>query len=154
MRKRPVSSRLRGMFGALGFRRREERRKAQSLKRRELHFEPLEERQLLTVLIWDPNKSGGSNLGGQGTWANGGDNVWWDSTRQQDVAWATGTRNVAVFEGTAGTVTVDSGVSVSVAAKLGASFAGLGGQTARVAIAAKWGPASGKLGAGGRPPVA
>ena len=85
----------------------------QSLKRRSLHFEPLEDRHLLTVLYWDPQQSGGSNLGGSGTWTNGGTALWYNPATQTDVAWNSASGDVAIFEGTAGAVTVNSGVTAS-----------------------------------------
>ena len=85
----------------------------QSLKRRSLHFEPLEERQLLTVLYWDPRQSGGSNLGGSGTWTSDGTPLWYNPATQTDVAWNNANGDTAVFQGTAGTVTIASAVTAS-----------------------------------------
>ena len=99
------------MLDALGFGRRDTAKNVQSLKRRVLHFEPLEERQLLAVLLWDPQQSGGANLGGSGTWTNGGNALWYNPATQTDVAWNNANGDRAVFGGTAGTVTVTSGVS-------------------------------------------
>ena len=100
------------MLTALGFGRRNKTKGSQSLKRRSLQLEPLEERQLLTVLYWDPAKSGGTHLGGPGTWNNVSSNtVWWNGA--SDVAWNSANGDTAVFEGTAGTVTVDSSSGVS-----------------------------------------
>src|SRR2546430_17542790 len=76
-----------------------------------LGLEPLEQRHLLTVLYWDPNHSGGTNLGGTGNWI--GSNNWWDGTN--DVSWASG--NDARFDvsgtGSAGTVTIGSAASAA-----------------------------------------
>ena len=77
-----------------------------------LRLEPLEDRNLLSVLLWDPQQSGGSNLGGAGTWTNGGAAIWYNPDTQTDVAWNSSNGDTAAFQGTAGTVTVDSsGVS-------------------------------------------
>ena len=109
MRKRAVSSRWQGMFDALGFGRREIPKSLQSLKQRGLHFEPLEERQLLTVLYWDPQHTNTATAGGQGTWTNGSAD-WYNG--QTDIAWNNSNGDVAMFQGTADTVTVNSsGVS-------------------------------------------
>ena len=107
-----LSSRWPRMLAALGFGQRNKTKGSQSLKRRSLHLEPLEERQLLTVLYWDPAKSSGTHLGGPGTWNNVSSNtVWWNGA--SDVAWNSANGDTAVFEGTAGTVTVDSSSGVS-----------------------------------------
>src|SRR5436190_10617092 len=67
-----------------------------------LRLEPLEERHLLTVLYWDPNHSGGTNLGGTGNWV--GSNNWWDGTN--NVSWTSGddARVNISGSGSAGTV--------------------------------------------------
>ena len=112
MSNRTRSSGWRRMFEVMGFGRRDTTKKLESLKRRSLHLEPLEERQLLTVLYWDPNGTSGGALGGSGTWTNGGNALWYNPTTQSDVVWNSANGDTAVFQGTAGTVTVDSaGVS-------------------------------------------
>ncbi len=114
----------------LGERRRTENRKhgshrglsgrasARHHKPTRLVLEPLEQRQLLTVLLsWDPHHTGGVNLGGSGNWTgnnyNGTNANWWDGTQHQDVAWIPGSD--AQFDvtgtGTAGPVTLDQAVS-------------------------------------------
>src|SRR5262245_54476596 len=89
-------------------------------KPRRLNLEPLEERQLLTVLYWDPNHSGGTNLGGTGSWL--GSNNWWDGTN--DVSWTDG--NDARFNisgsGSAGTVTIGSAASAASVQFLAAGY--------------------------------
>lgn len=79
------------------------------LKLARLVFEPLEERQMLTTVYWDPTQSGGTNLGGSGDWT-GTDN-WWDGSN--DVSWTSGDDAVFDVSGSsaAGTVTIDSGIS-------------------------------------------
>ncbi len=91
--------------------RHELRGKVQPPKFRALRLEPLEDRHLLTVLIWDPHQSGGAKLGGAGTWTNGGAAVWYNPDTRANVVWNNANGDTAVFEGTAGTVAVDSGVS-------------------------------------------
>jgi autotransporter-associated beta strand protein len=112
MRKAASSSRWRGIFEALGFGQRPKGKNIRQVKRHTLRLEPLEDRHLLSVLYWDPQQSRGSNLGGPGTWAGGGSALWYSPTTNSDVAWNSANGDTAVFQGTAGTVTVDSaGVS-------------------------------------------
>jgi autotransporter-associated beta strand protein/parallel beta-helix repeat protein len=114
MQKRTLSSRWQGLFEALGFGRRQQRKSVPSLKRHALHFEPLEDRHLLSVLCWDPQHSGGANLGGSGTWTNGGSTaLWYNPATQTDVVWNNANGDTAVFQGAAGAVTVDSAVTAS-----------------------------------------
>jgi hypothetical protein len=75
MRKPTSSPRWQGIFRALGFGRRAEHKGIQQVKRHAFRLEPLEDRHLLSVLCWDPQQSGGSNLGGSGTWTGGGRGV-------------------------------------------------------------------------------
>ena len=110
MRNHRKSSRWQGLFEALGFGRRSERAAAAQLKRDGLRFEPLEDRHLLSVLCWDPQQSGGTNLGGAGTWANG-TALWYNPATHTDVAWNNANGDTAVFDGTAGAVTIGSGVT-------------------------------------------
>ena len=77
------------------------------------------------MLVWDPHQSGGANLGGSGTWTNGGAAVWYNPETQTDVVWSNANGDTAVFEGTAGAVAVDSGVAAG----------GIGFQTSGYAIA-------------------
>ena len=108
----------------LAFGRREVRGKVQSTKCRALRLEPLEDRHLLTVLVWDPHQSNGANLGGSGTWTNGGAALWYRPDTRTDVVWNNANGDTAVFEGTAGTVAVNSGVTAG----------GIGFQTSGYAI--------------------
>jgi autotransporter-associated beta strand protein/parallel beta-helix repeat protein/VCBS repeat-containing protein len=111
IRKHTSSSRWQGIFKALGFGRCETRGKAQSLKRHSLRLEPLEDRHLLSVLCWDPQQSGGANLGGSGTWTDGGAALWYNPATHIDVVWNNANGDTAAFQGKAGRVTVNSGVS-------------------------------------------
>ncbi len=54
-------------------------------------------------LQWDPNMTSGAALGGTGTWTASTVTNWYNGSA--DVAWDS---NIAVFGGTAGTVTIDS----------------------------------------------
>ncbi len=62
-------------------------------------------------MCWDPQQSGGANLGGSGTWTNGGAAVWYNPATKTDVVWNDANGDTAVFQGKTGTVTVGSGVS-------------------------------------------
>ncbi len=70
---------------------------------RRLTLESLEQRNLLAVLLWDAARSGGTSLGGSGTW-DATSAVWYDQTAAADVAWTNG--DTAVFEGQPGTVAI------------------------------------------------
>lgn len=72
-----------------------------------LGLEQLEARQMLATLYWDPAHSGGTSLGGSGSWL--GANNWWNGT--SNVSWSAG--DDAVFDGTIGTVTLGSAVSAA-----------------------------------------
>jgi len=72
----------------------------------------LEDRRLLSVLYWDPQQSSGAHLGGPGTWSNGDAAVWYNPATKTDVAWNNAGGDAAVFQGSAGAVTVNAGVSV------------------------------------------
>jgi fibronectin-binding autotransporter adhesin len=73
-----------------------------------------------TTLYWDADASGtgnntsGTNLGGAGSWNTTNTN-WWDGSSGTDTAWGAGTTNSAIFNGTAGTVTIASTVPAGVA---------------------------------------
>jgi RHS repeat-associated protein len=103
------------------------RRKRHQLKRntrerlsqRALRLESLETRRLLAAMYWDPDGDAtnndiltGAGLGGSGSWANGGSAVWYNPTTGTHVSWNNANGDQAVFAGTAGTVTVDSGIAV------------------------------------------
>ncbi len=62
------------------------------------------------TLSWDPNQSNGTNLGGSGTWDTSS-NDWFNGT--SDVAWSNAYDPVAVFAGSAGTVTLGTGITAS-----------------------------------------
>ena len=68
MRKSGQASRWEKVVDAVGFGRREKRSRILKARGGSLLVEPLEERQLLTVLYWDPNHTGGTALGGTGNW--------------------------------------------------------------------------------------
>jgi autotransporter-associated beta strand protein len=108
MLKQAKSSRWNKLFDTLGFRRREKRT---AMKQRSLHLEPLEERQLLTVLYWDPDGVSDSHYGGSGSWTTtdawvdeSGTRYTWDSSRSGDTA---------VFQGDSGTVNVNTAISAA-----------------------------------------
>jgi len=97
------------------------RRRAKGIrtpKPRRPQLEPLEQRQMLTILYWDPdgiaagNDPGtGAGLGGAGTWADGGGALWYDPATQTNVAWNNANGDDAVFAGDAGTVTLSGSLS-------------------------------------------
>ncbi len=96
----------------LGFSRRETPRSLLALKRRSLRLEPLEQRQLLAVLYWDPdvisagnNYTTGAGLGGTANWTKA--NAWVDAAGTR-YTWSGARSDQAVFWGTAGTVTVNT----------------------------------------------
>jgi RHS repeat-associated protein len=82
-------------------------------QRRVLRVESLESRQLLTgmPLYWDPSDGTGSSMGGVGTW-NTSALVWSTSSTGGGTlqAWSNTSGDTAVFPGTAGSVTVASGI--------------------------------------------
>ncbi len=97
---------------AFGFGRRETPRSLLALKRRSLRMEPLEQRQLLAVLYWDPdvisagnNYTTGAGLGGTANWTKA--NAWVDAAGTR-YTWSGARSDQAVFWGTAGTVTVNT----------------------------------------------
>ncbi len=93
----------------LGLRSRTRRKGIRPSKPRRHSFEPLERRELLSITLqWDPTHSGGTNLGGSGTW-NTTSAQWFDGT--QDVAWQPGSD--AVFQGAAGTVSISGAVNAN-----------------------------------------
>ncbi|MEN6459724.1 MAG: autotransporter-associated beta strand repeat-containing protein, partial [Thermoguttaceae bacterium] len=102
MRKQDFLSRWSGLLGVWGRSRREKRDRPRT---RSLHLEPLEVRQLLTVLTWDPNKDG--TFGGTGNWS--AENAWLDESTGTRCTWGSSrSGDTAIFKGTAGTVTVDT----------------------------------------------
>ena len=100
------------MFEALGFGRRDTAKSVQSLKRRSLHFEPLEERQLLTVLFGIRSKAAAPIWAARGLGPATAHHLVQSGT-QTDVAWNNANGDTAVFQGTAGTVTIASAVTAS-----------------------------------------
>ncbi|MEO6788089.1 MAG: autotransporter-associated beta strand repeat-containing protein, partial [Chthoniobacteraceae bacterium] len=55
---------------------------------------------------WDPFSSSGTSGGGAGTWDLTTMNPWWDPIGAADVAWSNAGFDIAIFGGTAGTVTL------------------------------------------------
>ena len=89
------TSRVGSVLERLGLRNRKKSKGVRPSKPRSHSFEPLERRELLSITLqWDPSHSGGTNLGGSGTW-NTTSAKWFDGT--QDVAWQPGSD--AVFQG-------------------------------------------------------
>ena len=87
-----------------------------------LQVQQLEGRRLLATLYWDPdgiaannNVTTGAGLGGNGTWGAAGAACWFDSVAKVDVAWAGAGTDTAVFQGTAGTVSVFGVVGIAAA---------------------------------------
>ena len=76
-----------------------------------MQVESLEPRQLLTTLYWDPSDQTGSGMGGSGTWSTSA--ACWSTNSNGGgtlVPWTNG--DTAAFNGTAGTVTLGSSVTV------------------------------------------
>ena len=80
-------------------------------KSRGLRLEPLEERQLLAVLVWDPDGNAANGFGGSGDWTGG--SYWYNQTSETYVEWNNANNDEAVFQGSVGTVTVNSAVSAA-----------------------------------------
>ena len=80
-------------------------------KSRGLRLEPLEERQLLAVLVWDPDGNAANGFGGSGDWTGG--SYWYNQTSETYVEWNNANNDQAVFQGSVGTVTVNSAVSAA-----------------------------------------
>jgi autotransporter-associated beta strand protein len=96
------------------------RQRPSTLNRSRLVIEPLERRELLTVLYWDPDGNSGNNnlttgagLGSTGTYSWTTSGAWVNASNQR-CDWSSGAE--AVFWGAAGTVNVNTAVS---AAKVG-----------------------------------
>ena len=80
----------------------------------------LEDRRMMAVLFWDPNHtatgstvatlSGAGGNSGSTSW-NTTDADWYNLSTGTDQAWNNSNGDTAVFTGTAGTVTVASGIS-------------------------------------------
>ena len=87
---------------------RHRREKGSRLSSYRIWFEPLEDRLAPATLTWAPGHTPTAPSGGTGTWDTTTTN-WSNGTA--DVAWSNA--NAALFGGTAGTVTVATGVSVS-----------------------------------------
>ena len=85
-------------------------------------LERLEERRLLAVLYWDPDRvannnvvATGAGLGGSGVWTEGGAAVWFDPSLGGNaggyVSWNSSRGDTAVFTGpVGGTVTISGNV--------------------------------------------
>ena len=100
MRNFTSSSRWQGIFEALGFGRRAAREGP--IAEVSLAWPRATGRAaLLTVLYWDPQQSAGANLGGSGSWTNGGAAVWYNPATQTDVVWNNTNGDAAVFQGSA-----------------------------------------------------
>ena len=63
---------------------------------------------MLAILYWDPGATGGTNLGGNGTW-DATSAVWYDPSAGADVAWTNG--DTAAFKGQPGTVSIAAQIS-------------------------------------------
>jgi fibronectin-binding autotransporter adhesin len=84
-------------------------RKSRRLNSHRLALEPLEQRQLLAVLCWDPGHTGTEYGGGSGDWM--GQNNWWDSTNGRPATWNNENGGEeARFQGTTSTVSVSGSV--------------------------------------------
>ena len=93
----------------LGFVRK--KKTSQRPKTRRLITEKLEDRQMLTALYWDADGDSSSAVGGSGTW-NTSSSCWRIGSETGTLTtWQAGSD--AVFPGTAGTVSMGSGVSVN-----------------------------------------
>ncbi len=97
---------------SLGFTRKKTSARPKGPSSRRTHLESLEPRQMLTAttLSWDPTASAGAHLGGTGTW-NTSSAQWYNSTTHADQVWNNANGDTALFAGTAGTVTVSSGIT-------------------------------------------
>ena len=100
------------LFGRLGLERKKGTRPAKPQQNRSLRLEPLESRQLLTVLYWDPdrnpannNVTTGAGLGGAGTWDTSAAS-WFNPATGQDVVWNSANNDTAVFSGASGAVSL------------------------------------------------
>ncbi|HBO43900.1 MAG TPA: hypothetical protein DD670_08215 [Planctomycetaceae bacterium] len=88
------------------------RGKCPLLRTRNPQLEPLEQRQMLTILYWDPIPGGG--VGGDGTWSTDSMLLNWNTNSDGSgsrVAWIEGAD--AVFAGSAGTVAISGTVSAN-----------------------------------------
>jgi autotransporter-associated beta strand protein len=81
---------------------------AQGTRRVQPFLEALEDRTLLSTLYWDPGHTGGTGSGGNGAWDTSSLN-WFNGTA--DVAWNNANGDSAVFAGSAGTVTLGTGIT-------------------------------------------
>ena len=90
------------LLGWFGKRKRKKQGAAKRRPTRSMHIEPLEKRQLLTVLYWD--QGGTPSAAGSGTWysASGGWSHYSDGS--DPCSWANG--DSAVFMGAGGTITL------------------------------------------------
>ena len=112
MRKSGLSASWAAVLDTLGFKTREKRHAARLTKGRSLHLEPLETRQLLTVLYWDPD---GQNDPHDGCVDLETDNYWTKPSAWRDASggrhtWNNNNGDQAVFQGQAGTVTLDASI--------------------------------------------
>ena len=98
-----------GIIRGLGFTR--SKRRPQQKKARRLIAERLEGRQMLTALFWDADGDASSAVGGSGTWDSSSSCWRVGSETGTLTSWQAGSD--AVFPGTAGTVSMGSGVSVN-----------------------------------------
>jgi autotransporter-associated beta strand protein len=98
-------------------------------------IERLEERQLLAVLYWDPDRvaknnvvASGAGLGGAGTWTEGGAAVWFDPKLGGHVSWNSSRGDTAVLTGAAGgTIAIAGEVSAAAIEFRGGAYTVTGG---------------------------
>jgi autotransporter-associated beta strand protein len=83
-------------------------RKPRTIRRVRPVLIALEDRILLSTLYWDPGHTGGTGSGGAGTWDTSSLN-WFNGTA--DVPWNNANGDSAVFAGSAGTVTLGTGIT-------------------------------------------
>jgi autotransporter-associated beta strand protein len=108
MRNSDTSSVWESILNRLGFQRRGKRRKGkaiESVKRRTLRPEQLEERALLTVLTWDPDGLNNGVFGGSGSWTAPG--AWVNTSTGQRITWnSSRTGDTAIFTGARGDIQI------------------------------------------------
>ena len=121
----------------------DERKRPTFLRTRSLQLEPLEQRQMLTILYWDPIEGGG--VGGSGTWDASA--AVWNTASDGSGSRVTLTANDdAVFLDNAATVTIDGTVSAGSIRFATTGYAIQSGQLGEISLSAEsdfspWTPA-------------